>query len=348
MADASQFKPSSRWQFFCKFRKEWINCTAEEDQSLKAAFLVCNEEAPTHQYILNNLKMKVDFSKMLRTNLASERAFELKLVGGQLPFAPPGLAGKKMRGRKKLASVVEKVPEQNTEETPKPPAPEADEVPPAGLQAKTLLSEPEEETTPAERAVKFDFVPNMSGKFEFTLQLEDKDDWGKVFLYKMLEAGIDIRAIDVRYVVATDKRGRSTSRNREEMREMFEVARSYPVKVTYDPPDKLHPNNWWPGEKAEWEFQSLLMNYIKASITGPGAVTMDEIKYRHHRCVFERFQLYVGEEEFWLTDQPFSEDEFYAKYPEMAPMVSLAAKVGPRLRDIFRGKEEILNMLFGG
>merc|ERR1719191_1645735 len=96
-----QFKASSRWQFMCAFRKEWVNCTEEEDTILKEAYLNCSEEAPTHQYAVSNLKIRADFSKMTRTNLASERVFELKLVGGQLPFTPPGAAGKKVKDRKK-------------------------------------------------------------------------------------------------------------------------------------------------------------------------------------------------------------------------------------------------------
>lgn len=299
---------------------------------MKDAFLDCSEERPTHKYSLNSLKMKADFSKMVRTNLASERSFDLKLVGGQLPFAPPGPIGKKMRGRKKVVEAREKAQDEKIEEP---------------IVATALAQEMKVEDS-GQAHEKFDFVPHLSGKFEFILNLEDREDWGKVFVYKMLEAGIDLRTMDPRYVVVTDKRGRSTSRKREEMREMMEVARSYPVKVLYNPPDMLQASKWSQGERIDWEFQNLLMYFIKASITGPGAVTMDEIKYRHHRCVFERYQLYVGEGDFWNLDNPLNEEEFFHKFPEMAPMVSLAVKVGPRLRDIFRGKEEILNMLFGG
>jgi hypothetical protein len=321
----AQFKPSSRWQFFCQFRKEWVNCTAEEDQNLKDAYLCCSEEAPAHYYTVNGLKIKADFSRMMRINLTSDRSFELKLVGGQLPFTPPGPAAKKMRGRRRymITEPAEKAEDDKVEEKPQESASKAADL-------------------------DLEFVPNMSGKFEVSLNLEDRDDWGKVLIYKMLEAGVDMMSIDPRYLIATDKRGRSTSRNREELREMLDVARSYPVKVTYNPPDRLHPSRWHVGERPGWELDSLLMYFIKASITVLGAVQYAEIKYRWHKCIFQRYQLYVAEGDFWNTEMPLTQEEFYTKFPQLAPEVSLAIKVGPRLRDVFRGKEEILNLLFGG
>lgn len=326
----SQFTPTSRWQFYCQFRKEWVNCSVEEDQKLKDAYLNCSEEAPMQAYTMNKLKMRADFSKMLRINLASERSFELKLLGGHLPFPPPGLATKKLRSRKKGILALEQENEAKIETK------DRITVQPPWLD----VNQNDEE--------RFDFVPNWSGKFDFTLELEDKDDWGRVFLYKTLEAGVNLAEIDSRYLSATDKRGRSTRRNREEMQEMLGLARSYPVKVTYDPPELLNPRNWAPTERIGWELDSLLMHFIKSSITGPGAVTMDEVKYRHHQCVFQRYQLYCAEADMWNADNPMNEQEFYAKLPQMAPIIQLAMKVGPRLRDIFRGKEEILNLLFGG
>lgn len=358
----ASFKSGSRWQFFCQFRKEWITCSAEEDEILKSAYLKC-EEAPTHKYAVNNLKIKVDFTRMSRTNLASERSFDLKLTGGQLPFPPPGAASKKTRGTRMASSralqkaegeskaEVRETEQRETEQAAMSPDDDKNDY--ATIDA--LLRKSQEGMTVESKekelkaAEQFDFVPNLSGKFEFTLNLEDKDDWGRVFLYKMFEAGIDPINLDPRFVVVTDKRGRSTSRNREEMREMMEVVRSYPVKVTYDPPEVLNPQKWGTQqEKCEWEFENILMHFIKASITGPNAPTMEEIKYRQHRCGFQRYQLYVGEADQWMPDNPMSEEEIFLKYPEMGPMVTLALVVGPRLQDVFRGKEEMLNLLFGG
>lgn len=331
----------------CAFRKEWVNCTEDEDQTLKEAYSKCSEQAPTHQYAINNLKIRVDFSEMTRTNLASERVFELKLAGGQLPFPPPGPAGKKMkrRGVRKASDVAEKASDNVADAK----AEESVQRKRLSGTAATLakLSSPGELTP--DDAVRFDFKPSMSAKFEFVLELEDRDDWGRIVIYKMFEAGLDFKSIDPRMFVVTDKKGRSTRRNREEMQEMLEVSRSYPVKVSYNPPEYLNPLIWnhTAGMKMDWELQNLLMSFIKWSITGPGAVLEHEVKYYFHSCIFQRYQLYVHESSMW-HDETMTEEEFYLRYPDIAPLIGLAVKVGPALRDIFRGKEEILNMLFGG
>jgi len=304
--------------------------------------LKCSEEAPSHQYSIGNLKLRADFSRMTRTNLASERVFELKLVGGSLPFPPPGPAGKKLkrRGTRKTVEAEEEA---------------AAKMPVEKLEDATLakLPSPEEMTHdvrdgPSDDVVRFDFKPSTVGSFEFTLELEDRDDWGRIMLYKMFEAGITPTHADPRFLVVTDKKGRSTRRDREEMKEMLEVARSYPVKVSYKPPEWMNPNLWnhAGGMRGDWEIQNLLMSYIKWSITGPDAVKEHEVKYYQHKTTFQRYQIYVGESHNWWHDS-FSEEEFMLKYAEAAPMVSLAIKVGPRLRDVLRGKEEILNLLFG-
>jgi hypothetical protein len=325
----------------CAFRKEWVNCTEEEDQILKEAYLKCGEQAPTHQYVINNLKIRADFSEMTRTNLASERVFELKLVGGQLPFPPPGPAAKKVKRRGMRKSLAaEKAAETKA----------GDAKPEEGTVA-TLAKDfkPEELSADfiAQDTARFDFKPNTSGQFEFTLELEDRDDWGRIMIYKILECGIGYKYIDPRFLVVTDKKGRSTKRNREDMMDMLEVARSYPVKVTYNPPDFVNPLIWnhAAGIRQEWEVQCLLMSFIKWSITGQGAVQENEVKYYQHKCGFQRYQLYVHESHMWIDTM--SEEEFYLRYPEIAPIIGLAVKVGPALRDVFRGKEEILNLLFG-
>mmetsp|Transcript_21940 Transcript_21940/g.38561 ORF Transcript_21940/g.38561 Transcript_21940/m.38561 type:complete len:335 (+) Transcript_21940:92-1096(+) len=333
---AAEFRSGTRWQFQCNIRKDWVNCTQDEDTMLKDAYLKCSGEKPTFSYELKNIKIKVDFSKMKRLNLASEREVDLRLSGGSLPFPPPGPAAKKHKSKKAKAALESSAPE---------PAETFDD---SFVPGKEM--EAEKEVTDAE---KFQFKTNMTGKFEFTLPLEDKEDWALVFLYKMFESGITPQECDLRWLTFTDKKGRVvTTRQRQEFEEMFELARCYPITVKYDPPPEFNQRvSYWgtfQEHKAVWELNNLLLSYIKWSITGPGSVQgLHEIKYRWHKCVYERYQLYA-QEDFNKTENVWTEQEFFVKYPELGPVVTLAIKVGPRLRDILRGKEEILNMLFGG
>lgn len=311
---------------------------------LKDAYSKCSREEPTFSYELGNVKMKVDFGRMKRLNLASERQVDVRLSGGSLPFPPPGPAAKKHKTKKSKAAV---------ESSPLDPGETKDD----RMAFDDLIvvdkeMDAEKEVSDAE---KFQFKLTGTGKFEFTMGLEDKEDWALIFLYKMYESGITPEEVDTRFLTFTDKKGRVVStRQRQDLEEMFELARSYPINVKYDPPDVFnHRVTQWGGQgeanfKTTWELNNVLLSYIKWSITGPGSVQgLHEIKYRWHKCVYERYQLYA-QEGFFRPDNPMTEPEFFVKFPESAPVVSLAVKVGPRLRDILRGKEEILNLLFGG
>lgn len=312
------FSEGSRWQFKCLYRKRWVDCTDEEDRALKGAYLGCSFASPTAEYSLGQARFRTDFSRMTRTNLASKAAMSLRLEGGALPKDPP-------RTRPiRAARSGEAVARAGAQELPGPPP---------GAEA---LPEAEAAAEGGDGTYRFDFV----------LQLKDRDDFGRIMAYHMVKSGNVPGVFSAVYFKAIEVHGYEVElRSRDNLEGLLDRDECYPIRFRYDPPmarGKVLLNI----NEAEYGYMETNCNaigWIILTLSGDDPVrSPDECKTHFHKRCFQRFQIYKADFEYqnYLNVDPGKDKNLDAAGP-------LVASVGPNLKDVFRGEQDIINLLFG-
>uniref|UniRef100_A0A7S4SPL4 WWE domain-containing protein n=1 Tax=Alexandrium monilatum TaxID=311494 RepID=A0A7S4SPL4_9DINO len=340
MAD---FGADQKFQYKCPFRKAWVDCGAEEDQQLKEAYLKLQKGGgqPEVAYLLNGVRFKTDFSGMVRTNVASKRTMEVRLKGGSLPFPPPAPEAGASAPSEASMGKPDGVPQESDEKGAVPLSPEALMT---GLEGKPFPH--------GVRKAWGQGLPQgvtMSGRFEFTMQLDDKDYLGEMLTWNMIAAGIDPEAFDSHRVLAfTNKNKQTVIGNREEIEKMLTSDQSYPITVTYHPPRTYDgmPESEVPG----WEVQRTFLKFIKEAVANVDG-DIYKVKHVHQRRTFERYLLYL-EDYYYQNDDDLADSmygwELYMRYPFMTGSLGLIDKTGPNLTKVLRGEADVLEFLFGG
>merc|ERR1712118_9356 len=187
------------------------------------------------------------------------------------------------------------------------------------------------------------------GTFEFKLPLENKDSFAEIVKYEAMTKGVSAEDFDSRFLSLTDARGRviEVSRNppnNDKVEATLDDSRSYPIKVKYKPPKNFH--NMDPGQRAEFETSSFMMQWIRATVEDEDSPTMEQVKHMHQRLGFERYQMYCQDDQDAYTRKNLSLEEYGMRYPERVPSLLMIMKTGPMLKQVFKGEEDILAYIF--
>eukprot|EP00747_Dinoflagellata_sp_TGD_P143644 gnl/TRDRNA2_/TRDRNA2_176417_c3_seq1.p1 gnl/TRDRNA2_/TRDRNA2_176417_c3~~gnl/TRDRNA2_/TRDRNA2_176417_c3_seq1.p1 ORF type:complete len:395 (+),score=93.72 gnl/TRDRNA2_/TRDRNA2_176417_c3_seq1:52-1236(+) len=374
------YAPNARFQYRCPFRKRWVDCLEEEDTVLKKAFLQANDENPSAEYAVNSVRMLSDFSRMKRTNLISKVSMDLKLEGGKLPRPQPKVNSELDPAQVKMSAKAKQTKEV---QAPKPDShivgddeeseeEEEEELNDAAKFMHQLHADMDvKKAAEGEATAKED--PKMpkpiyhaagnsywsypykgmdpwKGTFEFKLPLENKDSFAEIIKYEAMTKGVTPEDFDSRFLSLTDARGRviEVSRNppnNDKVEAMLDDSRSYPIKVKYKPPKNFH--NMDPFQRAEFETNSFMMQWIRSTVEDEDSPTLAEVKHMHQRLGFERYQMYVQDDLDAYTRKNMSLEEYGARYPDRVPGLLMIMKTGPVLKQVFRGEEDILAYIFG-
>lgn len=337
MAD---FGVDQNFQYKCPFRKAWVDCSADEDGKLKEAYLKLQKGggSPEVAYLLNGVRFKTDFSSMIRTNVASKRTAEVRLKGGNLPFAPP--KGPTPPSEASLGK-PDGVPEESELKKAVPLSPEA-----------LLIGEEGKPFPHGVRRAWGQGIPEgmtMTGRFSFQMQLEDKDYLGEMLTWNMMAAGIAPEAMQADgYLFFTSVSGQTIVGNRPEIEKLLANDKSYPVNVAYQPPKVF--DGMIPSEIPSFEVQRSFLRFIKNACADVN-YEIYNVKHKHQRRTFERYLLYL-EDHYHQTDDyletAMSNWELYMRYPFMTGSMGLIDKTGPNLTKVMRGEADVLEFLFGG
>lgn len=331
------------WQFLCPFRKAWVDVSPEEEAQLRQGHLRRAEGQAEVQYLLHGVRFRADFSEMTRTNVASKRSMPLRLRG---VAPPPALLAAAAAARPAASGAG-----ATAERTPSGAAPAA-AAPEAAALAPDALVTPDGKPVPvAVRRAWGHGVPegfSMSGAFEFTLQLAERDRLGELLSWHMLSAGVDPQFMESASLTFTDRRGQAAVGSREAVQSMLERDASFPVRVTYAP-RKVY-SGLEPQKMIEYEVYRTHLLAVKEAVKALGA-NLHNVKHRHQKKTFERYLLYL-EDHYYQTDDDLSDalrmGELCARYPHLAPHFALTSKTVDNLVRVLRGEVDILEYLFGG
>mmetsp|Transcript_81933 Transcript_81933/g.227177 ORF Transcript_81933/g.227177 Transcript_81933/m.227177 type:complete len:340 (-) Transcript_81933:209-1228(-) len=336
------FSSDQNFQYKCPFRKAWVDCSAEEDSQLKEAYLKLQKGGQAEVgYLLNGVRFKTNFSSMVRTNVASKRTMEVRLKGGSLPFPPPAPQSGAQGPSEASLGQPDGVPQESELKGAVPLSPEALLT---GLHGKPFPH--------VLRKAWGQGIPEgvtMSGRFQFQMQLEDKDYLGEMLTWHMISAGINPEGLDAHSLLAfTNRLGQTVVGDRGAIEQMLTSDQSYPVTVTYSPPKVFDgmPPEQIPG----WELHRCFLRFVKQSVGDLGAEIYN-VKHKHQRRTFERYLLYL--QDHYYQNDDYLEDamsnwEFYMRYPFMTGSLGLIDKTGPNLTKVLRGEADVLEFLFGG
>jgi len=337
MAD---FGANQSFQYKCPFRKAWVDCSTAEDSQLKEAYLKLQKGGGSSEaaYLLNGVRFKTDFSSMIRTNVASKRTAEVRLKGGDLPFPPPKGA---VSPSEASMGKPDGVPAESDLKKAVPLSPEA-----------LLIGEEGKPFPHVVRKAWGQGIPEgmtMTGRFKFTMQVEDKDFLGEMLTWHMISAGIAAESFQAqRYLAFTNVAGQTIIANRQEIENMMANERSYPITVSYHPPKVFE--GMIPEEIPGYEVQRTFLRFIKNACTDVN-YEIYNVKHKHQRRTFERYLLYL-EDHYHQCDDHLEDAmngwELYMRYPFMTGSMGLIDKTGPNLTKVLRGEADVLEFLFGG
>mmetsp|Transcript_75380 Transcript_75380/g.243856 ORF Transcript_75380/g.243856 Transcript_75380/m.243856 type:complete len:339 (-) Transcript_75380:85-1101(-) len=338
MAD---FKDGQSFQYKCPFRKVWVDCSSDEDYTLKGEYLKLQKGGqPEVAYQLNGVRFKANFASMSRTNVASKRTMELRLKGGDLPFPPPQQPGAPPPSEASMGK-PDGVPQESEVTGAVPLSPEALMTSVEGKPFPHVVRKAWGHGTPEGMT--------MAGRFTFQMQLEDKDHLGEMLTWHMMSAGISPEQFDAHRTLAfTNRYGQTVVGNRAEIEGMLTNDQSYPVTVSYQPPKVF--DGMPPDQVPGWELQRTFLKFVKQSV-GDLNAEIYNVKHKHQRRTFERYLLYL-EDHYYQNDDhldtAMTNWEFYMRFPFMAGSLGLIDKTGPNLSRVLRGEADVLEFLFGG
>ncbi|CAE8711748.1 unnamed protein product, partial [Polarella glacialis] len=187
----------------------------------------------------------------------------------------------------------------------------------------------------------------LSGQFEFTMNVSDKDSLGEMLTWHMLSAGILPGSLDNRCLKFTNQKGQVAVGNKEDISRILANTSAYPIKVKYEP----HPafRGMEPEKVPEYEVNRVMLRWVKEAVAELGA-DMSNVRHIHQRRTFERYLLYLEDHYYqtgdMLEDAP-THLEVIERYPWMEKAFLLTNKTGPNLSKILRGEIDVLEYLFG-
>merc|ERR1719502_529611 len=157
-----------------------------------------------------------------------------------------------------------------------------------------------------------------------------------------MKAGVPPGELDSRFLNLQDARGRvvDVSRNPpnwDKVEAMMEDNRSFPIKVKYRPPKYFHSMSY--DSKAAWEMNTFFMQWIRETVESEDSPTVHTVRNLHQRYAFERYQLYILDEDTY-TRKNLSLEEYGARYPAHVGGMFMILKTGPQLKKIFKGEED--------
>lgn len=323
----SDFPSGSIWQYLCPFRKKWVDVSPEEDLQLKEAYLVAKAGSKEVQYTLHGVRFTVDFLEFTRTNVASQRVAPLQLRGGELPFLLQGAKPPTL---------------------PTSTGPNAKAAP--GIAPDDLVTPDGKPVAVEVRKAWGHGVPHgytMSGTFEFTLQVAERDCLGELLSWQMLSAGVVPEKLQPGSLFFTDKRGTRVAGDRQAIQEMLDNDSSFPVKIKYEPPKVMQgvPLKW----HLDVEVHRTHLAAVKRTVKELNR-DIYKVKHQHQRKCFERYLLYLEDNLYQNGDDledTMTYKDFEKHFPQMLGHFGLTSKVITELPKVMRGEVDILEYLFG-
>lgn len=309
-----------------------MDVSQDEDLQLKDAYIKIRKGGgPVAVCKVGTVKFSTDFRNMLRTNLASRRSMEVRLQGGELPFpAPSPEAGQE--GPSQASRGLEE-------------GLATERIAPADLDAGSSGPRVPDFVRKAWGQGSEDLT--LSGRFEFTMEASEKDQFAEMLSHHMLRSGVNPRALDNRCLIFTNKKGETAVANKEDVAKMLSNPGSYPIRVSYEP----HTAFKGIGGDEDVMFHQVsrvYLSFVKEAVAELGSI--NNVKHTHQRRTFERYLLYLSEHYYQSEDDlsdAMSLQEAIAAYPGAEKMFLLTEKTGPGLSKILRGEIDVLEYLFG-